>query len=78
MKHLREFNDFEETEGNPKVKGTHMTMSEFEDKFGRIRSYTLGEDGEVVEVADLDYPHLKMTIKEFLDKHGEEAPEEED
>jgi 2-octaprenyl-6-methoxyphenol hydroxylase len=53
MKHLREFNDFEETEGDPKVKGTSMTMSEFEDKFGRIKSYTLGDDGEVIELADL-------------------------
>ena len=77
MKHLREFNDFEETEGDPKVKGTSMTMSEFEDKFGRIKSYTLGDDGEVIELADLEYPHLKMSVKDFLDKHGAEPEEEE-
>ena len=77
MRHLREFNDFEETEGDPKVKGTQMTMSEFEDKFGRIKSYTLGDDGEVIELADLDYPYLKMSVKDFLDKHGEEPDEEE-
>jgi hypothetical protein len=83
MRHLKEFEDFGEGEDNPKVKGTNMTLSQLEDEFGRIRSYTL-KDGEIDALADLDYPHLMMPVKDFLEKFrdseedGEEEDDEED
>jgi len=78
MKHLREFEDFggDEEAGDPKVQGTNMTLSQLEDKFGRIRSYTL-MNGEIDKLADMDYPHAMMSVKDFLEKFQDEEETEE-
>lgn len=77
MKHLSLFEEFEGEKGSLKLKGTNMTLSQLEDKFGKIRSYTQGPDGEIIQLADLYYPHLKMSVEKFLDKYDTDDEDED-